>query len=108
MTLRDGPRGLLRLVQACVLTVLLGCSGKQSADSPSSPKTATGGGPLLPQAAYLIALDALLAGTDTGSQPTFVQGSLPIPKSELQSRHVRYRDNPFVCPRRTGAAVSAT
>jgi hypothetical protein len=98
MSLRDGPRGLLRLVQACALTVLLGCSAKQSAGSPPSPQTASGGGPLLPPAVYLVALDSLLAGADPEDEPTFVQGSLPIPQSELQSRHLRYKDNRFVCP----------
>jgi hypothetical protein len=98
MPLRDGPRGLLRLVRACALTVLLGCSAKQSAASPPSPLTASGGGPLLPPAAYLVALDSLLAGADPENEPTFVQGSLPIPQRELQSRHLRYKDNPFVCP----------
>jgi hypothetical protein len=98
MPLRDGPRTLLLLVQACALTGLSGCSAKQSADSPSSPQMATGGAPLLPPAAYLLALDSLLIGSNPENQPTFVQGSLPIPQGELQSRHLRYKDNRFVCP----------
>jgi hypothetical protein len=59
---------------------------------------ATGGMTQLPPAAYLLALDSLLAGANSESQPTFVHGSLPLPQQELRSRHLQYKDNRLVCP----------
>ena len=85
-------------LQACVLTVLASCSSRQPPDASPSPNAAIGGATLLPPMAYLLALDSLLARAHPEIHPTFAHGSLPITWGDLQSRHVRYRDELFVCP----------
>jgi hypothetical protein len=85
-------------LQACALVLLTSCSTRQSPDASPAPDAMIGEATLLPPAAYLLALDSLLARAHPESHPTFVQGSIPITWGDLQSRHVRYREEFFVCP----------
>jgi hypothetical protein len=84
--------------QACALVVLGSCSSPKLADSSPSPEAVISEATLLPPAAYFLVLDSSLLGAHPEKHPTFVHGALPMTRADLQARHLRYREDPFVCP----------
>jgi hypothetical protein len=90
-------RGLQRAATLSVLVLVASCSPKW-VPSILPPESVTGATSLLPPAAYILALDSLVAGTHSETRPTFVSGSPPITRRDLERRHLQPRDDLSVCP----------
>jgi hypothetical protein len=83
------------------LIVLTNCAPRQEADVPHPSDALVSEATLLPREVYLLALDSLLTLAHPETNPTFVQGSLPVTWGDLKSRHVQYREDLSVCPGET-------
>ena len=84
------------------LVVLGNCAPRQATETPPSPDALVSQATLLPRAIYLLTLDSLLARAHAETNPTFVQGALPVTWADLKSRYVQYKEDRGVCPGETG------